>query len=308
MMGASAAEPALNAVTAGSGPGQFGASGAGPSPVWGASGGRFLPRDFDPTVPNVARVYDYLLGGKDNFAADRQAAARLLTAVPGAATAARENRAFLCRAVRFLAEEAGVRQFLDIGAGLPSAGAVHQIAGGVVPQARVVYADYDPVVLRHAQALIGDAINVAAIRADLREPCGLMAQPAVARLIDLAQPVAVLLVAVLHFVEDREDPWTIVDWLKDQVAPGSYLVISHVTADHIPPAAAAQARDVYVGASAPGVTRTREQIARFFGGLAMVPPGLVDVSAWRPAHLGPAAGSALFYAGIGGKTQPGRPR
>jgi hypothetical protein len=167
---------------------------------------------------------------------------------------------------------------------------------------------YDPVVLRHAQALIGDAINVAAIRADLRDPGALLAQPAVARLIDLGEPVAVLLVAVLHFVEDREDPWAIVNWLKDQMAPGSYLVISHVTADHIPPAAAARARDVYASASAPGVTRTHEQVARFFGGLAMVPPGLVDVSAWRPAHLGPAAGPGLFYAGIGAKISPGRPR
>jgi hypothetical protein len=200
------------------------------------------------------------------------------------------------------------RQFLDIGAGLPSGGAVHKIVRGVVPQARVLYADYDPVVLRHAQALIGDAMNVAAVRADLREPRGMLAQPALARLIDLGEPVALLLVAVLHFVDDREDPWAIVNWLKDQVAPGSYLVISHVTADHIPTAAAAQARDVYARASAPGVTRSREQIVRFFGGLAMVPPGLVDVSAWRPAHLGPAAGPVLFYAGIGGKISPGRPR
>jgi S-adenosyl methyltransferase len=210
--------------------------------------------------------------------------------------------------VTALAEDAGIRQFLDIGAGLPSAGAVHEIARGLVPQARVLYADYDPVVLRHAQALIGDALNVAAVRADLRDPARLLAHPAADRLIDLGEPVAVLLVAVLHFVEDREDPCAVVNWLKDQMAPGSYLVISHVTADHIAPAAAARAREAYAGASAPAVTRSREEIARFFGGLAMVPPGLVDVSAWRPAHLGTAAGPVLFYAGIGHKTQPGRPR
>jgi hypothetical protein len=201
------------------------------------------------------------------------------------------------------------RQFLDIGAGLPSGGAVHEIVRGVVPQARVLYADYDPVVRRHAEALIGGALNAAAIRADVRQPVDLLAQPAAQRMIDLGEPVAVLLVAVLHFVEDREDPWAIVDWLKDQIAPGSYMVISHVTADHIPSAAAARARTVYDGASAPGVTRSRAEIARFFGGLEMVAPGRVDVSSWRPAYLSPAADDpVLFYAGIGRKTVPGRPR
>jgi hypothetical protein len=151
----------------------------------------------------VARVYDHLLGGKDNFAADRKAAAALLKAVPGAAVAARENRAFLSRAVRFLAEEAGVRQFLDIGAGLPSAGAVHQLVQGVVPQARVVYADYDPVVLRHAEVLIGQELGTGAVRADLRQPGALLVQPTLQRLIDLGDPVAVLLVAVLHLCAMR---------------------------------------------------------------------------------------------------------
>jgi S-adenosyl methyltransferase len=268
-----------------------------------------MRQDFDPTVPNVARVYDWLLGGKDNFAADREAAAKLLDAVPGAAVAARENRAFLGRAVRFLAGEAGIRQFLDIGAGLPSARAVHEIVHGVVPTPHVVYVDCDPVVIRHADALIGGALGVAAIQADLRQPRDLLAQAAMTNLIDLAEPVAILLVAVLHFVEDREDPWAIVNYLKDQVAPGSYVVISHVTGDHIPASAARQAREAYANASAPGVARTREQVARFFGGLDVISPGLVNVSAWRPDHLGRvAAGPALFYAGAGCKTSPGRPR
>jgi hypothetical protein len=271
-----------------------------------ALAGRFAYQDLDTSVPNVARVYDCLLGGKDNFAVDRQAAAKLLQAVPGAAVAARENRAFLNRAVRFLAEEAGMRQFLDIGAGLPAAGAVHELVRGVVPQARVLYADCDPVVLRHADALVGGALNTAAIQADLRRPRELLAQPTTQRLIDLGEPVAILLVAVLHFIEDSEDPWAIVNWFKDHMASGSYLVISHVTADHIAPAAAAQARAVYDGASAPGVARNRGQIARFFEGLEMVAPGLVDVSSWRPAYLGPAADDpVLFYAGIGSKSKPG---
>jgi hypothetical protein len=265
-------------------------------------------RDFDPDVPNVARIYDWLLGGKDNFAADRQAASRLLEAVPGAAVAARENRAFLGRAVRFLAQEAGVRQFLDIGTGLPSARAVHEIVRGVVPMPRVVYADDDPVVVSHARALLGDSLSTVVVTADLRQPWDLFARPTVRSLINLAEPVAILLVAVLHFVEDHENPGTIVNCYKDLMASGSYLVISHVTADHLSSDAARHAQAVYASASAPGVARTREQIGGFFAGLDMVAPGLVDVSEWRPDHIGPLPGPAVFYAGIGCKTRPGRPR
>jgi hypothetical protein len=280
------------------------------APIGHASSGRLLlRRDFDPTVPNVARVYDHLLGGKDNFAADREAAAKLVEAVPGAAVAARENRAFLGRAVRFLAEDAGVHQFLDIGAGLPTVCAVHEIAQDGDPwQARVVYADYDRMVVRHAEAILGGSLTAAVVRGDVREPWELFARPTVRTLINLAEPVAILLVAVLHFVEDQEDPWAVVNCYKDLMAPGSFLVISHVTADHLSEDAARQARAAYAGASAPGVARTREQIAGFFGGLDMVAPGLVDVSEWRPDHIGPLPGPAVFYAGIGCKTRPGRPR
>jgi hypothetical protein len=279
------------------------------APIGHASSGRLLlRRDFDPTVPNVARVYDHLLGGKDNFAADREAAAKLVEAVPGAAVAARENRAFLSRAVRFLAEDAGVHQFLDIGAGLPTAYAVHEIVRGSVPLPRVVYADNDPMVVRHAEAILGDSLTAAVVRGDVREPWDLFARPTVRTLINLAEPVAILLVAVLHFVEDHEDPWAVVNCYKDLMAPGSYLVISHVTADHLSEDAARQARAAYDGASAPGVARTREQVTEFFAGLDMVPPGLVDVSEWRPDHIGPPPGPAVFYAGIGCKTRPGRPR
>jgi hypothetical protein len=271
--------------------------------------GQLLTRHgFDPNVPNVARIYDWLLGGKDNFAADRLAAAKLLDAVPGAAVAARENRAFLNRVVRYLAGEAGIGQFLDIGAGLPAARAVHEIVNGLAPPSIVVYVDNDPVVIRHADALVSGRPGVAAIQADLRQPAALLDQATRRELIDLARPVAILLIAVLHFVEDSEDPWAIVSRFKDQMAPGSYLVISHVTADHITPGAAQGARDAYAGASAPGVARTRAQVARFFGGLDMVSPGLVSVSGWRPDEIGPAPGPALFYAGIGRKTGPGRPR
>jgi S-adenosyl methyltransferase len=274
-----------------------------------SSGGLLLRRDFDPTIPNVARIYNYLLGGKDNFAADRQAAAGLLEAVPGAAAAARQNRAFLGRAVRFLAEEAGICQFLDIGTGLPTAGSVHQIAQARNPrQVRVVYADYDPVVVRHAEAILGGSLTTAVVRADLRQPWDLVAQPAVRGMINFAQPVAILLVAVLHFVEDHEDPWAVVNCYKDMMAPGSFLVISHVTADDLSPGAARKAQAVYDGASAPGVARTRQQVAGFLAGLDLVAPGLVNVSAWRPGRIGAPPGPALFYAGIGRKSSPGRPR
>jgi hypothetical protein len=274
-----------------------------------SSGRLLLCGDFDPNVVNVARVYDCLLGGKDNFAADRQAAARLLEAVPGAAVAARQNRAFLGRVVRFLVEEAGICQFLDIGTGLPTAGSVHEIAQARDPrQVRVVYADYDPVVVRHAEAILGGSLSVGVVHADLRQPWDLLAQPTVRTMINLARPVAILLVAVLHFLEDHEDPWAVVNCYKDMMAPGSYLVISHVTADHLSGDAARQAQDVYAGASAPGVARRRDQIAAFFAGLDMVTPGLVTVSAWRPDHIGAPPGPALFYAGIGRKSAPGRPR
>jgi hypothetical protein len=264
---------------------------------------------IDANIPNVARVYDVLLGGRNNFGADRRAAAELLAAVPGAAVAARENRAFLARAVRYLCCRVGIRQFLDVGAGLPTGGSVHEIVEGAVPPARVVYADNDPEVVRQAEALAGGRLGVEAVHADLRQPRWLLAQPAVQRQINLAEPVAVLLVAVLHFLRNHDDPWAVVNYLKDQIAPGSYVVVSRVTADHIPVQAAVRARAAYEGASAPGVARSRDDIARFFGGLAMVRPGLVNVSDWRPDHLGPAAtGPVLCYAGIGRKSSGGRPR
>ena len=256
---------------------------------------------FDTGFPNVARIYDALLGGKDNYAVDREAAGELLKAVPGAAQAARDNRAFLGRAVRFLAGEAGIRQFLDIGTGLPTLGNVHEIAQAANPEARVVYADHDPVVVLHANVLLAKSVTVAAVNADLRYPLDLVTSPAVRALIDFDEPVAVLLVAVLHFLEDSENPWKIVDCIKDHMAPGSYLALSHVTGDDIPPDASAQACEIYENASAPGVVRAHEDIDRFFDGLVMLAPGLVNVSAWRPDHITRAPRETLFYAGVGRK-------
>ena len=265
-------------------------------------------RVLDASVPNVARIYDFLLGGKDNFAVDRVAARALLAVVPEAARAARDNRAFLARAVRFLARDAGMRQFLDLGTGLPARGHVHEIAREADPMARVVYCDNDPVVVAHANALLADALTVAAVECDLRSPHQLITHPQVRKLIDFDQPVAVLLVAVLHFLEDGENPWAAVRYIKDRLAPGSYLVVSHVTGDEITLEALRQARAVYRRASAPGTARCRKDIERFFDGLEMVEPGVVDVAVWRARRSVREIRPALFYAGIGRKPGiPGQP-
>ena len=174
------------------------------------------PQGLDVTVPNVARIYDHLLGGKDNFEADREAARRLLQAVPDAARAARANRTFLARAVQFLAREAGIRQFLDIGTGLPTRGNVHEIAQIANPQAHVLYTDIDPMVVVHASALLANSLTVAATQADLRQPDHLFTMPVTRTLIDTSQPLAVLLVAVLHFLPDNDNPWALVDQIKRQ--------------------------------------------------------------------------------------------
>ena len=185
---------------------------------------------IDTTVPSTARMYDYWLGGHDNFAADRAAALKVSEAAPEAQLMAVENRRFLRRAVRYLAAEAGIAQFLDIGTGLPTQGNVHQVAQDINPAARVVYVDNDPMVLAHSRALKTGG-NTVVIEADLRDPRAILDQPGTRKLIDFSQPLAVLLVAVLHFISDDEDPHAIVAAIRDALPPGSYLVLSHVTGD-----------------------------------------------------------------------------
>jgi SAM-dependent methyltransferase len=261
---------------------------------------------FDPYVPNVARVYDFLLGGKDNFVADRDAAARLLQVLPGSARACRANRDFLQRAVRYLAA-AGVRQFIDIGSGLPTAGNVHQVALEADPDARVAYVDYDTIVLAHARALLATSPAVTVIDGDLRKPADILAHPDLTRLIDFSQPVAVLLVAVLHFLADDEHPREVISEIIAALPAGSYLALSHVTADHVPASAAATAQGVYTSASAPVTARTRAEITRFFDGLTLVEPGVTDVSAWRteipPTPPRGQTTPAYIYGGIAMKKQ-----
>jgi hypothetical protein len=230
--------------------------------------------------PNVARMYDYYLGGKDNFGVDRECANQVIRLVPRMLEIARANRAFLCRVVRFLVERARVGQFLDIGVGLPTQENIHQVARRSNPTARVVYVDNDPMVLAHAQAILARDERTIAIEGDLRRPYDILTHDAVLQGLDLSQPVAVLLGAVLDFVPDRDDPYGAVRTLVETMAPGSCLVVSH--AERHPEMA--RAADVYERSNAPTVLRSAEEITRFFDGTRMLAPGLVNISKWRPHH------------------------
>jgi len=253
---------------------------------------------INTSIPNPARIYNALLGGKYSFPADRAAAHDLLNLAPQARRGAKENRAFLQRAVQFLAAEAGIRQFLDIGTGLPAGGNVHQIAQAIAPDARVVYVDNDPVVHVHANALLADNTTTVAVLADLREPAAILDHPDVRRLLDFTRPVAVLLVVVLHFITDAQDPAGIVAQLREAITPGSFLAISHATGD-FHPQVGAKAAEVYRQASAPLVLRSRTQIARLFDGFDLVAPGLVQPASWRPNDQGQGTRSAGgFYSGV----------
>jgi hypothetical protein len=258
---------------------------------------------FDPHVPNVARVYDFLLGGKDNYAADRTAAERLLRAVPDAAIAARQNRAFLGRLVKFLVRDCGIRQIIDIGTGLPAQGCVHEVAWQFAADTRIVYVDNDPVVTLHSETLLSGNAGVSVIDADLRYPAQLLDHSSLRSSIDLDKPVAVLLIAILHFVEDEAQPYQIVDHLTEAIAPGSFLAVSHVTADALPAEAAEEARATYNDSNAPGIPRTQEEISSFFHGLEIVPPGIVDAASWKSPIPVRRSARAIFYAGVGRKPE-----
>jgi len=255
------------------------------------------PGGLDTTVANVARVYDYMLGGKDNFAADRELASQLQEAFPQSAWIARQNRQFLGRAVTYCAQQ-GMSQFLDLGSGLPTMDAVHEVARRAVPDAKVVYVDNDRVALTHASALLATSPGVAAIFGDIREPHKILADVADGGTIDLSRPLVVLLVAILHFITDDEDPWAIVNVFKDAMPAGSYLVLSHASHDLLPEESA-RARDMYRSASSPLATRSYEQVAAFFSGLDLAEPGLVPTSRWRPHGPEPTSPTPDLYAGVG---------
>jgi S-adenosyl methyltransferase len=263
-------------------------------------------RDFDVTVAHPARVYNYLLGGKDNFAADRAAAEQMIAGGAKVLAGVRANRAFLGRAVRFLAGEAGIRQFLDIGTGLPSADNTHEVAQAAAPSSKIVYVDNDPIVLSHASALLKSAPSGACqyIQADLRDPRSVLDEAA--KTLDFSQPVAIMILMTLQYVADADGPHQIVRTLVDAVPSGSYLAISDVAMD--------LAADANVTASADNLNehlrktrqtiRSLEQIAGFFSGLKMVDPGLVQLPQWRPDADHPGSDQDITlsaYCGIGHK-------
>ena len=262
---------------------------------------------IDQSAPNAARIYDWLLGGEENYQADRQAARRLLRAVPGVRQAARDNRAYLGRVTRWLAGQ-GITQFIDIGAGLPAAQPVHEVARQVHPDARVAYVDRDDVVVARARAILADTPGLAAVHADLRSPRDLLTRPDLRRAIDLTRPVAVLLIAVAHFLTDDDQPGEVIQAITDRIAPGSYIAISHVTADDITPGAQKTARAAYDGASVPVQPRSRQDVARLLAGLDLVPPGITDIRAWhRPGRQGTLAPPVLFWGGAARVPGPPRP-
>ena len=262
----------------------------------------FALSQIDTTTPHPARMYDAYLGGKDNYPADQEAVQQVLRAFPEVRDIARANRAFLQRAIRFLAGEAGIRQIIDIGTGIPAAGNVHEIAGQVAPGTRVLYADNDPIVHVHANALLANTGTTSIVLADLRDPHAILTHPNTIALIDFTQPVAVLLVAVAHFLTDTDDPARIITTLRDALPSGSYLALSHGTADFHPPGTASRAAATYDKAAAPLVLRTHDQVAALFDGFDLVEPGLVQAPLWRPDGRPPRAKDLAkigMYAGLG---------
>jgi hypothetical protein len=242
---------------------------------------QWTPTPLEVRTPSVARMYDYYLGGKDNFPIDREAAEKFIAIYPDMPLMARENRRFLRRAVSYLTGNAGMRQFLDLGAGLPTRGNVHEVAHSIAPESRVMYVDNDPMVAVHGRALLATKGTVTMLEADLRRPAEIL--DAARRFLDFDEPVAVLMSAILHYVPDEDDPWGIVARFRDALAPGSHLAVSHITADHHPEAAKAAGR-AYDQATATMIFRTHGQVLRFFDGFDLIEPGLTVKSLWRP-HL-----------------------
>jgi S-adenosyl methyltransferase len=260
-----------------------------------------VPLDIDTSVAHVARVYDYWLGGKDNFAADRAAGEQAIQAYPDIVYSVRANRAFLARTVRYLAGEADIRQFLDIGTGIPTANNTHEVAQDVAPGSNVVYVDNDPVVLTHARALLvsGEQGRTHYIDADLRDTGQILAEAALT--LDFSQPVAIMLMAILQHIDEAEDPHAIVNSLLDAVPPGSYLAISHPASDIETEAMAKMAVRLNKLMAEKVTFRSRAQVARFFEGLELVEPGMVRVQKWRPASEIEAKSPAALWGGVGRK-------
>ncbi|MEU4766269.1 SAM-dependent methyltransferase [Actinosynnema sp. NPDC023794] len=269
----------------------------------------WVPEGIDTTVPSVARTYDYLLGGAHNLEVDRAMGEKMLEVLPGARDLVRLNRSFLRRAVTHLAEH-GVRQFLDIGSGIPTVGNVHEIAQEVAPDCRVVYVDKDPVAIAHSRLLLADDPNTAAVQADLREPEDVLGRPEVTGLLDFDEPVALLLLLVVHFVRPEEEPGKLLARYRDRLAPGSYMVISHATADDRAETMRRAAATVRESRSKDNlVYRTHAEVTELFDGYELVEPGVVGHALWRPGGAGDIADRAednnQVWAGVGRKPDPG---
>ena len=240
-----------------------------------------VPDGVDVTRPSIARIYDYLLYGKDNFAVDRAAAEKLMESRLDPRRLSLANRAFLCRAVGFLARQ-GIAQYLDLGSGLPTSPSVHEVARDTIPEARVVYVDHDPIVVTHNDALLATRDGVITIRGDIRDPDSVLAHEALAACLDFSQPVAVLLLSVLHFISHEENAPGIIAKFRERMAPGSYLAISVGTSDGADPDMLAEATQTYAGARMPFTLRSQAQILDLFDGFDLVEPGLVSLPEWRP--------------------------
>jgi hypothetical protein len=267
--------------------------------------GHGVPREIDTSRPHSARVYDYMIGGKNHFEADREAARKVLDALPTGNIGPRENRGFLSRAVRYLTAEAGVRQFLDIGTGLPTTNNVHEVAQRVTPAAHIVYVDNDPLVLVHARALLTSSPEgrTAYIEEDLRNPEAILGHPVTREVLDFGQPVGLILAGVLHFVVDEDKPAEIVATLVGALPSGSYLVASHISPEHSQQGTTA-AQQSMRSSGISMQTRESDQFARLaFAGLDLVPPGVLLVSEWRPDQTGPRPTPAEVgvYGGVARK-------
>ncbi|GGO12631.1 SAM-dependent methyltransferase [Microbispora rosea subsp. aerata] len=260
--------------------------------------------DIDTSKPSVSRVYDFMLGGKDNFAVDRQVAEAALRIAPDAPAAARSNRAFLRRVVRHLAGEAGVRQFLDIGSGLPTQGNVHEVAQQIAPDARVVYVDNDPIVLAHGRALLAKNGGTTVVEADIRAPEAIIDHPAVRSLIDFEQPVGLLLFGILHHLHDDEEPEAIAARLRAALPSGSYVALSHFhnPGPDMPEVSeqATAAEKLFNEHLGTGRWRTRDEILAYFGDLQLLEPGLVPLAEWRPDPGEPVERGITYHTFVGG--------
>jgi len=267
----------------------------------------FHADDIDTSRPHSARMYDYFLGGKTNYEADIQGAEAVIGIWPGVRTGARVNRAFMHRAVRWLVREAGIRQFLDVGTGIPTEPNLHQVAQDLAPEARIVYADNDPIVLRYAQALLRSTPEgrTAYLHADATDPDSILDHPELREVLDLSRPVALSLNALLHYVGDDRKPHETVARLVDALAPGSYLTLTHCTPDFDPETWERLSRLSMSGSAASARARTREEILRFFEGLEFVEPGLVAPHHWKPEPDQPFADASdaevSLYAGVARK-------